>query len=317
MAENRVWKPISTNAGTVTGLIDAGLTSLDQRYEGFLPNLRASTGLLIGSDYSGESSDSLYLVYSFLVTTLDSWHEWDAKRLEVRQTYLTDSRRMSFKRLNDGQRKRALRPLLTAANCFNGLSFSVAVSKKCKSFFAGPVPLDIENPEFTQFRKWKPAVLQKAFVIVHIIGVLLAGLAERYQNVFWFTDEDTIAANDDRVRELTQLFTWICSSYLNFDLGHVRCGTSCSDNGNLQIEDFLAIPDLVAGAVSEQMSTSNLNPGSTGVFWMSRGDFSDKTSDITWWFSDARQPLKRLLCIIEPSPNDKHSLSWVHFFNRE
>lgn len=208
-------------------------------------------------------------------------------------------------------------PLLQAANDLNGLSFSVAVNKKCEGFFEGSPPLDITNPEFADYRKWKVDVLEKAFFITHVLSVLIAGLADRNQNVFWFTDEDNIAANDDRIRELTTLFAWISSLYLDFDLGHLRCGTSRSDNGTRQLEDFLAIPDLLAGAIAEQMQKPFLNPNTTGIFWMSRGDFSDKTRNITWWFSDAVQSLKRLLCVIEPTSGGGHSLSWFHFHDRE
>lgn len=224
---------------------------------------------------------------------------------------------MSFKRLNDGQRRRALIPFLQAANQLTGLSFSVAVNKKCKGFFEGATPLDLTNPEFARYRKWKVAVLEKAFFIVHVLGALLGGLADRGQDVFWFTDEDNIAANDDRIYELTSLFAWISSIYLDFDLGHLRCGTSRSDNGTRQLEDFLAIPDLVAGAIAEQMQASFLNPSTSGIFWMSRGDFSDKTRNITWWFSDAGQNLKRLLCTVDPVSGGGHLLKWFHFKDRK
>lgn len=313
---DKIWHSVSAPMGTFIGLFNSELSYLDGKYEGFLPDIRSSSTLLLGSDYSGESSDSPYSVYSFVMTTLDSWKKWESSRIEIRRTHLTEFRRMSFKRLNDGQRRRALMPFLQAANDLNGLSFSIAVNKECKSFFEKTPPLNLSNPEFARYRKWKPAVLEKAFFIVHVLGTLLGGLAACGQDVFWFSDEDSIAANDERISELTSLFAWISSSYLDFDLGNLRCGTSRSDNGTLQLEDFLAIPDLVAGAIAEQMRTPFLNPSSTGNFWMSRGDFSNKTRNITWWLSDASQSLKRLLCIIEPAPKG-HSISWVHFHNRD
>jgi hypothetical protein len=205
--------------------------------------------------------------------------------------------------------------LLDAANSLHGLSFSVALNKKCESVFAEHPPLDLSNPEFAAYRKWKPAVLEKAFLALHILGVLLAGLAAPGQNVIWFTDEDSIAANDDRVRDITQLFAWISSQYLTFDLGHCRCGTSKCDDGSRQIEDFLAIPDMIAGALAEQMQFRSADSTDlSGIFWMYRDDFSDKTRQITWWFSNSRSPLKRLLCIVDPTADGKgHLMSWFHF----
>jgi len=193
------------------------------------------------------------------------------------------------------------------------------MNKECESTFAARPPLDLSNPDFAAYRKWKPAVLEKAFLAIHVLGVLLAGLAAPGQDVMWFTDEDSIAANDDRVRELTQLFGWISSRYLAFDLGHCRCGTSRCDDGTRQIEDFLAIPDMIGGALAEQMQLRSTDPACLShIFWMHRGDFSDKTRQITWWLSDSHSPLKRLLCIADPSADGKgHLMTWFHFQNRK
>ncbi len=294
------------------------MSRIDAKYADCLPNLRSATTLLLGSDYSGESPGAPYLVFSFLLTSLESWAGWEPKRMEVRLKHITDSRRMSFKRLGDKQRKQALLPLLEAANSLEGLSFSIALNKKCESLFADRSPLDLSNPDFAAFQKWKPSVLEKAFIVVHVFGVLLGGLAAPRQNVLWFTDEDSIAANDNRVRELTKLFEWISSQYLTFNLGHCRCGTSKCDNGSQQIEDFLSIPDMIAGAISEQMQLRSEAQGEfSNIFWMHRGGFSHKTREITWWFSDSHRPLKRLICIIDPTNDGKdHLLSWVHFHNQ-
>ena len=135
----------------------------------------------------------------------------------------------------------------------------------------------------------------------------------------WFTDEDSIAANDDRVCELTQLFAWISSLYLTFTLGRCRCGTSKCDDGSRQIEDFLAIPDMIAGALSEQLSLKATDPSElSGIFWMHRADFSDKTRSITWWFSDQKNPLKRLIFIIDPEEaGNGNIVSVYHFFDQK
>lgn len=311
----RAWHPVPTIKRTFTGLLNDEFSRLDVKYPGCLPDLRYARTLLIGSDYSGESSDSRYLVFSFLLTDFGSWTRWEPKRLNVRQAHLTDARRMSFKRLSDGQRQRALLPFLEAANELDGLSFTIALSKRCASIFDTSPPLDLSHPDFADFRKWKPAVLDKAFLILHVLGVLLGGLAGPNQNVIWFTDEDSISANDDRVRELTKLFAGISSQYLEFDLGHLRCGTSKSDDGSGQIEDFLAIPDLIAGAIAEQVRiNSESQLGASRVFWVQHGEFSNKTSEILRWFANSRRPLRRLLCIVDPASNEsEHLLSWYHF----
>ncbi|MEI8196453.1 MAG: hypothetical protein WCI73_11130, partial [Phycisphaerae bacterium] len=77
---------------------------------------------------------------------------------------------MSFKGLSDGQKRRALVPLLMAANHLHGLSFSIAINKRCSSIFAASPPLDLSNPEFAAYRKWKTVVLERAFFICHVLG---------------------------------------------------------------------------------------------------------------------------------------------------
>ena len=317
--ESGRWRSVAAAPRTVFGLLASEFAMMDQKYANSLPDLRDSKTLLLGADYSGEDGKAPYVVYSLLMTSIEAWAAWEPNRLQVRREHFSDSRRMSFKKLSDKQRAQALLPILTAADSLNGLVFSLAISKHCPSVFAASPPLDLENPQFAAYRKWKPSVLDKAFLVLHLSGLLLAGLAEAGQDLLWFTDEDSIAANDQRVIELTQLFAWISSLYLTFDMGHCRCGTSRCDNGTLQIEDFLAIPDLVAGALSEQLAiNANGPPMPPGVFWMHRGDFSEKTRRITWWFSDAGQALKRLVCVVDPTEDGTaHNLAWYHFHNQK
>ena len=139
------------------------------------------------------------------------------------------------------------------------------------------------------------------------------------QNVFWFTDEDAIAANDDRLGDLTNLFAWISSQYLSFSMGHFRVGTSKSDDGSRQLEDFISIPDLVAGAFSEQLNLplSGAAKTSGDYFWIYRPDMSMKTRAITNWLADVSCSLKKVLCIVEPKPDRSGQLiSLHHFYNK-
>ena len=311
------WNSLNIAERTFIGVLNSQFSNLDTKYRNVFPNLASARTLLIASDYSGESHDSNFNVSSFLITSLESWAKWEPERIQVRQDFLSDSRRMSFKRLTDKRRQRALCPLLDAASELEGLSLSVAVDKRCDALFNSP-PLELSNPDFDAYQSWKPKVLDKAFFVVHMLALLLAGLGAPMQNVLWFTDEDSIAANDKRIGELTQLFAWISSIYLPFTLGHMRCGTAQSDDGSRQIEDYIAIPDLVAGALSEQLNLRTpLNNDAGDIFWLYRPDMSNKTKSITSWFSDASCSLKRLFCVIEPhSDRIGHKISCHHFYNQ-
>jgi len=280
-----------------------------------LPDLRPASTILITSDYSGEHSGAKYQVLSFLLADIERCQQWDQERMQLRAEFLSDKRRMSFKRLNDKQRHKALKPFLEAANNIPGLAFTVAVDSSIESLFAGPAPLDLDNPDFAAFQAWKPEILEKAFRTIHFVSFLLAGLSRPGQNVLWFIDEDSIAANPDRLRQLSNLFAWIASSYLTFDLGHLRCGTTQCDDGSRRIEDLAAVPDLIAGAISEQLQlVHNMSPDIPGVFWIHRGDFSAKTSLITWWLADTMKPLRRTFCLVGSAPNSTElTVSWFHF----
>lgn len=317
MNETGFWRPIQTE-GEIFRIIDEGIRKLVIRTPNSFPDLRSTSTILITSDYSGEHSGSRYQVLSILIADIEKGKQWDEERTKLRMEFLSDNRRMSFKGLNDQQRQRALKPFLEASNNIPGLVFTIAIDSTIKSLFEDPAPLDLNNPDFAAFKEWKPKILEKASRVVHFISFLLAGISRPGQNILWFTDEDSIAANPNRLRQLTNLFAWVASSYLTFDLGHLRCGTTQCDDGSLAIEDLAAIPDLIAGAVSDQLQLAHdVEPDIPGVFWIHRGDFSEKTSFITWWLADTTKPLKRVLCLLDRVPNSTSiNVSWFHFHNQ-
>jgi hypothetical protein len=224
---------------------------------------------------------------------------------------------MAFKNLNDNQRKKALIPFLETANQLPGLLFSIAIDHSIDTLFDGNAPLDLDNPDFQEFRTWKPKVLEKAFRIVHFAAFLTAGLSSPNQNVLWFSDEDNIAANLTRLTHLTKAFASVLSNYLSHNLAHIRCGTTKNDDGSLLIEDLTSIPDLVAGAISEQLILGQEEPEFDNIFWVLRPGYTSKTSTITWWLSDTHHPLKRYFCLIKPQKGSSAlNVSWFHFYNQ-
>jgi hypothetical protein len=120
---------------------------------------------------------------------------WENLRIKLREQIMPDARRMSYKKLGDRYRRELLLPILKAADELNGLSISVAINKTCDSLFSSSGPPDLKNPDFSTFLKWQPNVLEKAFIILHCLGILVAGTASKRQNLFWFTDQDAIAAS--------------------------------------------------------------------------------------------------------------------------
>jgi hypothetical protein len=305
------WTSVVVPEGTIFESINKGFEIKPNA----VPSLRDSDTLIIGSDYSGESKEEPFVVYSFLLAGNKDWTQWEDQRIKLREAIMPDARRMSYKKLGDRYRRELLLPILKAADELNGLSVSVAINKTCHSVFASTGPLDLKNPNFASFLKWQPDVLEKAFTVLHCLGVLVAGTARSGQNLLWFTDQDAIAANTEMLTTLTKAFGWISSGYLAFDLGHIRCGTTQCDNGGMQIEDFVAIPDLIAGALSEQFrATVSAGMRDDRFLWLSGSDMKEKAQPITFWFGTSQKRLKKHLFVIDPSEDkSSHKVSWFNF----
>lgn len=313
------WRRQQSSQRSVFGILESSMSALLSKYPDSLPDLRPSTTVVVTSDYSGEHQSATHSVLSFLIIDLATCRSWDDLRINARQKFLQDNRRMSFKDLRDRRRQLALPAFLDAANRLNGLSFTVAIDKGINTLFDGSCPMDLSNPDFSEFRKWTPGTLEKTFRVVHLLSFLLAGMLRANQNVLWFTDQDSIAANPTRLASLTKLVTWVSSGYLKVDLGHLRCGTTECDDGSQRIEDLAAIPDLVAGAFAEQLVLDAAAPVAAPgrVFWISRNDFSPKSSAIIRWLVDTEHPLKRLVVRLDPGESSASTIvSWYHFRNQ-
>ena len=79
-----LWRASPIREGTLFGSINSELSRLDRTYQDILPDFKGSNNLLIGSDYSGESFDAPYTVFSFLLTSFESWSNWETIRLQIR-----------------------------------------------------------------------------------------------------------------------------------------------------------------------------------------------------------------------------------------
>jgi len=307
------WRDVNVSENTIFSVLNRNFLSNPST----MPSFDSFTSVIVGSDYSGESKAEPYVVYSFLLAGHEAWAAWEKRRLQLRQQIMPDNRRMSYKKLGDRYRREFLGPILEIADELEGLSISLAISKAAPSLFPKGVPLDLSNPEFAAFRNWKGEVLEKAFNLLHFTGFILAGLARENQNVYWFTDQDEIAANPIMLEAFTKAFGWIANGYLEFDMGHFRCGTTSCDIGN-QIEDFVCIPDLIAGAISEQFRAStSFGVQNNGVFWLTGAEMKDKAQSILFWYATRQKALKKHIIVIDPTDDLKaHKVSWFNFTNQ-
>ena len=271
------------------------------------PSFKNSKSLFLFSDYSGEHKEANYTTYSFLLADETSVSSFDADRLSVRAKFLPDNRTFSFKKLNDKYRSNALEDFTRASDRINGILFSFAINKKA-FLFEETIP---DNNLGKQISNLKPNVVNKMITASHLGAYLVSSLAFPDQNIMWFTDNDSISANDKTTTILTQVFATSISNIVDFNLGNLRCGSAKCDMGNNQIEDLLAIPDFAAGMISEQLAKHQYTQN---MFCISSPTMSPKMLKLAWWYSDSSTNLKKFLTVLD-TRNGKTTQSFYHFFN--
>ncbi len=276
-----------------------------------LPDLRHGAPLFLGLDHSGQHSSSKFEVFSMLLADLSASPLWEENRRIVRHRHLTKGRRMSFKGLNDPQKQRALVPFLNASNQIHGLCFSLAIEKGVKL-----------TPDFEASRqnvvagvhypRWSRRTFDRIVLLASFSAFLLAGLSAPGQSVLWIVDEDDIAANDERVRDLTKVIGAITSNLVPHTLGHLRVGTTSVDNGSREVEDLVSIADLSAGALCDAF---NSQPAGSSSVWvpLSR-KVPAKTRVLLSWMGNQTSSLKHLTCLVTVGESGSNRFRWMDFY---
>jgi len=292
------------------------LVRLETKYPNLLPDIRRGSVIFIGSDYGGQHSVAQYESLAFLFADLEHCHEWEQQRRQFRQTLLSDGRRLSYKTLGDRNRRRALFPFLTAANSIPGITVTILIDKKIESLFQREGRLKTAASELQEYSHWDDRVFEKLLRVVHWCSFFLAGLSRLHQDVLWFTDEDAIVANEERLREFVKIFEKVAGHYMSHTLGHVRIGTTKSDTGSRDIEDLVAIPDIVAGSLCEILTEYYKLGGlpSSELMLPLPPSSPKKTKEVMNWFADHTQPLKRLVYLLEEEKDSKAlNLRYIRF----
>jgi hypothetical protein len=309
MPENQ-WKYPDRPELGLMNIVNRMIRDLDATNSSALPTLRRGSTILVGSDYSGQHSRSAYESLSFVLADIEHCQNWMARRCRLRAGTLDDRRRFSYKALRDRRRSSVISDFLSAADEIPGLLVVVLTRKSIKSLFKTSGRIERTDREIRSLAHWAPHVVEKLLRIVHFLSLFLSGLSREGQDVLWLTDEDDIAANPQKHRELTTTFGKIFSHYLRHNLRHVRIGTTASDTGKRDVEDFVAVADLAAGALCEVLN-AYLKGGvlpTPGLFLPPPIRLDKKALNILNWFSDCAHSLKRLVLSIEPV-EDSTSLS--------
>ncbi|MDQ3060153.1 MAG: hypothetical protein M3R45_11630 [Pseudomonadota bacterium] len=284
------------------------LRSLDVGDPDALPNLRNASTILIGSDYSGQHSTSLFEAFGFVFANLNESQPWMAARKKIREKFMPDGRRFSYKTLGDRHRSVALPHFLRATDLLSGLLVVVLVHKEIESLFKSSGKILATDPEIYSLSHWAPHVVEKLLRVCHFVVFFLAGLSREDQDVLWISDQDDIAANVDKHREFVSTFGNIGSHYLSHTLRNLQIATTASDTGKRDVEDFVAIADFAAGAVCEAMNAYHRIDMAPvpGVILPIPNHIDEKALRLMHWFSDRRSSLKRLVIGFEPVVGTTH-----------
>ena len=310
-----VWKPICRPHLGMADSISEMIRAEEWRSPDLLTDARASPTLLVASDYGGEHRSAAYLTISVLVADLQGLvSSWEPQRRMVRSRFANDGRRLSYKKLGDRQRYKMLLPFLASANHIPGVVATFLIDRRIKSFFRGetePAEELVVDP-----KTWKPRAFEKLLRVAHLGSLLIAGLSAERQNVLWITDHDAIAANLAKHTEATNVIASVLSGYLLHPVGHIRLATAQSDDGSLNVEDVLAIPDIAAGAWGEVSSNvaSRLGRVAHATNVLATNNLLPKAHDVLLWLSDNRHALKRIAFVVEHVPPNQFKAHMIHSF---
>jgi hypothetical protein len=263
--------------------------------------LRESRGqrLMVVCDIGGSLKQQAFETFSFLVVDLDRNGVWLQQQRAFRQQVLPHRRRMAFKALNDAIRRRALAPFLTLAENLTGVLVTFAIHKNERPALGngGATREELEDC-------WKPSVINRVMWLAYLGAFLVSGLSAPGQDVLFIIDEDEVAANVGQLTKLTELFGQAVSNQQGPMLGHLRVGTTRSDDGSYGLEDLAALPDLAAGATAEficALATNGLGPLSPLIQRMP-SRISWKTHAIMAWVTNTSDSLARFVCLIDGVP---------------
>ena len=122
----KLWNPISQPLYFWVPTFERILNSIS------IPPLNGPV-IYVSSDYGGQQKDSLYETISLVYLDIKASSIWETDRRNLRERFLENGRRMSFKSLNDYQRQEALVPFLHAANKISGIAITVAIRKTVRN----------------------------------------------------------------------------------------------------------------------------------------------------------------------------------------
>jgi len=311
----RVWRPLNRPDFGVVDSISEMIRQEEWKDPDLLTGIDRGREVIVVSDYAGDSRESAFQSYSFLLVDLLFIWYWNEVRLHLRKSILPDRRRLSYKKLqSDKSRARCLVPFLRAANSLPGVLVTFLVHKRLRSLFkvdaGGSYPPDI-NPDH-----WRPNQFEKLIRVAHLSSLLISGLVREGQRIMWVSDQDEIVPNETLHVEACKIFSHVLSEYLTFKPSRLQFATTRSDDGSLLLEDLSVLPDLAAGCLAE-ITTSMSDTGllaAPGILGPMDSGVSKKAHAIVGWLADNTYTLRKLSFAIDYVPPNGLKLKKLNLF---
>jgi hypothetical protein len=250
--------------------------------------------LVACTDTSGAQRGSRYIVAGVLIVDIENSGNWNRDRMRIRNNFLRNNRRMSYKNMNDGQRRAALMPFLRAADDIRGLCFVMAFDKRLGNLCTCEGLYDRAKREGIIKGRWKASNFDQMMRMVQLVSSLLASVATRGQHIFWISDLDDCFSTELMKADTAAMMSSFTSQYIKHELGELGLGTTELDEGDRFEEDLAAIPDLAAGAVCDLLNEMHQHFGMVPQIRTLVPRLRPKTDAITSWFFDNRGSLIKL-----------------------
>jgi hypothetical protein len=282
-----------------------------------LPNLSGKE-IVIATDSSGLHRQNPFDILGLLIFDFDASIRWEVLRQSIRREILRDARRMSFKKLDEPVRQRALIPFLLAADQINGLCLSVAVNKRIDLLGGTALILEQLKSEGILQAKWSLESFRRMARMTTFVSFLIAGLCAEGQNICWISDEDEMFESPEKSKDTLRLLSSFLKMYVSWPLGKLSAGTTKLDQaeGDRFSEDFTAIADIAAGAFGELVMKLRKDMkgciiDATTVDFLT--EHSDKSNLLLTWLSDNTHQLKRISVVFDCRDDGKFRVAKFGF----
>jgi hypothetical protein len=240
-----VWQPIRAEGSGYFLALSEAIAAVESNFPAMLTPMPGSS-LSVFSDYSGQHKGARHEAYSYLVAAESDIQAWLPLRAAWRDRYLPDGRRLSFKKLGESTRKRALPSFLDLCSRLRGNVVTFLIDNRIGRFAnfdlkeIFPDCFDGPESEFTT---------EKMFRVAGLTSLLLAGLKHENQQLNWISDQDEALETTDRREGLARLMAYLTFGFTGWrQPATVQFGTTGSQYALEWYEDLSAIPDIFAGA---------------------------------------------------------------------